>query len=416
MIPNYAIDENLKVEFLLPDPFLNLFVLGISELGMGNVLGQNNSFVLGVSLLGGDNVLGSGNGFSWQELTCSVSDADISIGGAIQDAIYFQPEPATANLTLQGLDYDPTNNPFMRAGTKLRVRVESVDVDRILFQGYIDTINVTYYPNGQNLIQITAFDVYKRLVNSTFAVWDTTSGDPYTYDVLNIIKVAEDSGLGVSPLSQAIKPLPVPEVSETNVSVSSVLNEAVQIALAVIWIDQDTEQLVYIPRIPQIAGGAPEPDFIISADHAPGDVYPYHLCLGEINVFADQDAFFNSLKITLASDDTKVLVRKDQDSIDLYGESAVDVTLNVWVEGVMSEWADNVFRNRTANLVNQVMTPSLDRLGTLTNAAVFTPGTRIRVQYTKNNYNIDGVYTIIKVNHRIDVDNWFTTFELWKEA
>jgi hypothetical protein len=416
MIPDYKIDENLKVEFLLPEPFLNLFVLGISELGMGNVLGQNNSFVLGVSLLGGDNVLGFGNGFSWQEVSCSVSDANISIGGQIQDSIYFQPEPATANLTLQSLEYDPTWNPFIRAGTKIRVRLESVDVDRILFQGYIDTIRVTYYPTGLNLIQITAFDVYKKLVNSTFDVWNTTSATPYTYDVDNIIKIAEQSGLGVSPLSQDIKPLEVPSVNETNVSVSSILNEAVQIALAVIWVDQDTEQLVFIPRIPQTNEVLPEPDFIISADHNPEYPYPVHLCLGEINVFADQDAFFNSLKITLASDDTKVLVRRDQDSIDLYGESAVDVTLNVWVEGIMSEWADNVFRNRTANLVNQVMTPSLDRLGTLTNAAVFTPGTRIRVQYTKNNFNIDGVYTIIKVNHRIDVDNWFSTFELWKEA
>jgi len=27
-----------------------------------------------------------------------------------------------------------------------------------------------------------------------------------------------------------------------------------------------------------------------------------------------------------------------------------------------------------------------------------------------------GYYTIIKVNHDIDVDNWFTTLELWKAA
>jgi hypothetical protein len=55
-------------------------------------------------------------------------------------------------------------------------------------------------------------------------------------------------------------------------------------------------------------------------------------------------------------------------------------------------------------------------LGTLTEAAVFTPGTTVGVSYTKNQLNIVGYYTIIKVSHSIDVDNWFTTLELWKEA
>jgi hypothetical protein len=66
--------------------------------------------------------------------------------------------------------------------------------------------------------------------------------------------------------------------------------------------------------------------------------------------------------------------------------------------------------------VSQVVTPAKDRLGNLTPAAVLTPGTVVGVSYTKNQLNIVGYYTIIKVNHEIDVDNWFTTLELWKAA
>jgi hypothetical protein len=66
--------------------------------------------------------------------------------------------------------------------------------------------------------------------------------------------------------------------------------------------------------------------------------------------------------------------------------------------------------------VNQVVTPTKDRLGTLTEAAVFTPGMTVGVSYTNSQLDIVGFYTIIKVSHRIDVDNWFTTLELWKEA
>jgi hypothetical protein len=118
----------------------------------------------------------------------------------------------------------------------------------------------------------------------------------------------------------------------------------------------------------------------------------------------------------LASDDTEVVVLKDQDSIDLYGESAVDVILNTTDATELARWATTVFTQNPENLVNMVVTPAKDRLGNLTNAAVFTPGTTIGVSYTKDQLDIVGFYTIIKVSHRIDVDNWFTTLELWKEA
>jgi hypothetical protein len=159
------------------------------------------------------------------------------------------------------------------------------------------------------------------------------------------------------------------------------------------------------------------PNYFISNNHPePPFMFLNHLCLGEINVFSDRNAFFNSLKLTLASDDTQVLVRKDQDNIDFYGESAVELTLNLSNYQQLEIWAREVFELRTANLVNRVMTPSLDRKGSLTAAAVFTPGDRIQIEYTNSQFNITGAYTIIKVSHEIDVDNWFTTFEVWKEA
>jgi hypothetical protein len=138
--------------------------------------------------------------------------------------------------------------------------------------------------------------------------------------------------------------------------------------------------------------------------------------MSEINVFSDADAVYNSLNVTLASDDTITVALKDQDSIDLYGESAIDVTLNTTDSTELALWANRVFTNNPQNLVNQVVTPSIDRLGTLTEAAVFTPGMTVGVRYTNTSLNIVGFYTIIKVSHRIDVDNWFTTLELWKEA
>jgi hypothetical protein len=409
MIANFSIEENLKVEFLVPDSEGNTFILGISELGGTDILGGFGEFVLGVSLLGGDDVLAPSSGLKWEQVNCSTSEAHISVGGSVQDAIYFQPSPGTASLTLQSYDLDPTNNKNIRASTKIRIRLESDELDRILFQGTIDTIDVTYYPDGLNLIQITSFDAYKSLVNSRFAVWDTTPiGSSATVDEIFEL-VGIESGLGLSPNSVSLNGK-IPTVDIQNVVVSSVVNEALQVGLGIIWIDQETNQLVVIPR-PATETGTPT-TWIIGNNHGEDQ----HLCMSEINVFSDADAVYNSLNVTLASDDAIFVQLKDQDSIDLYGESAIDVTLNTTDATELSLWANRVFTQNPQNLVNQVVTPAKDRLGTLTQAAVFTPGMTVGVSYTKDQLNIVGFYTIIKVSHRIDVDNWFTTLELWKEA
>ena len=415
MIPNFKIDQNLVVEFLLPDEDGNSFILGISELGGTDVLGGFGEFILGLSLLGGDDVLAPSSGLKWQNVGCETSNAIISIGGSISDAIYFQPEPATAQLTLQTYELDPTVNKNVRANTKIRVRLDSSEIDRVLFVGYIDMIDVTYYPDGPNLIRITAYDIYKSLVNTRIADWDTTAfpaGYATTDEVFELIALKTGVGLSEDSLPTSGR---IPAVDLENVLVPDVINDAIDVGLAIVWLDQDKESLTVIPR-PEAETGGPT-TYIIGNNHpAPGIDDPYHLCLAEINVSSDADAVYNSLKVSLTSDGDTFVFLKDQDSIDLYGESAIDVAINTTDADELARWAEAVYNQAPTKLVSQVVTPAKDRLGTLTEAAVFTPGTLVGVSYTTNQLNIVGYYTVIRVSHEIDVDNWFTTLELWKEA
>jgi hypothetical protein len=411
LITNFSLQDNLFVEFLLPDEDGNSFILGISSLGSDDVLGGYGEFVLGVSLLGGEDVLAPSSGLKWQDVGCETSNAVLSIGGSINDAIYFQPEPATANLTLQSYELDPTVNKNIRANTKIRVRLDSPEIDRVLFVGYIDTIDVTYYPLGPNLIRITAYDIYKSLVNLRIADWDTTTlpaGYATTDDVFEL--VALETGVGLSPNSIATVGR-IPAVQIDNVLVPDVINDAIDVGLAIVWIDQETEELTVIPR-PTSSNGS-STTYVVGNNHSSD---PYHLCLAEINVGSDADAVYNSLKVALTSDDTTFVFRKDQDSIDLYGESAIDVSINTTDATELARWASAVYIQAPQKLVSQVVTPAKDRLGDLTAAAVFTPGTLVGVSYTTNQLDIVGYYTIIRVSHEIDVNNWFTTLELWKEA
>jgi len=409
MITDFKIDENLKVEFLTPDADGTSFILGISQLGGTDLLGGFGEFILGVSLLGGEDVLGPSSGLKWQEVDCSTSRAMITVGGDVVDSIYFEPQPGMVDLELQALNIDPTVNKNIRAATKVRVRVTDEELDRILFQGNIDTISVEYFPNGLNLIRLTAFDAYKSLVNSRFPIWNTTPiGLSATVDeVFELIGI--QSGLGISDKSISLDGK-IPTVNEENKLASSVLLEALQVGQGIIWVDQDTQQLVVIPRPTNATGNSDT--YTIGNNHGE----PKHLCMSEINVFSSADAVYNSLTVSLSSDEGVFVTRKDQDSIDFYGESAIDISLNTTDIDELELWANKVFTQNPENLVNQVQTPAVDRFGTLTDAAVFTPGTTIGISYTKDQLNIVGFYTIIKVSHRIDVDNWFTTLTLWKEA
>jgi hypothetical protein len=415
MIPNFRIEENLVVEFLLPDEDGNSFILGISELGGEDVLGGFGEFVIGVSLLGGEDVLAPSPGLKWQDFSCETASAEISIGGTVADAVYFQPEPATAQVTLQTYDLDPTVNKNIRANTKIRVRLDSPELDRVIFVGFIDMINVTYYPDGPNLIRLTAYDIYKSLVNVRIEDWDTTdlpAGYATTDEVFELIAIK--SGIGLSANSQPTIGK-IPAVQLDNALVPDLINDAIDVGLAVVWIDQGTEELVVIPRP---TGTVVTPTtYTVGNNHpAPGTSDPYHLCLAEINVSSDADDVYNSLKVALVSDEETFVFLKDQDSIDLFGESAIDVLINTTDSDELARWAEAVYRQIPTKLVSQVVTPAIDRLGDLTAAAVFTPGTTIGVSYTTNQLDIVGYYTVIRVSHSIDVDNWFTTLELWKEA
>ena len=413
VLEDFDISEDLKVEFLLPDAVGNLFILGISNLGGDDVLAGANQFLLGISELGGTDVLGGEDviGFTWQAYECSVSNVDISYGGEVIDSLFFQPRPAEADITLQNLTIDPTVNPAMRPGVGVRVRIARGELDQTIYRGYIDQINVAYDQDNRHIMQIQAYDSFKRFVNSRLAILDTEDlevfpdGYATPYEVLEIL--AEQFGTFVNERSTDLQGK-IPGTLLTDFIPNTVTYQAIQIGLAIFWIDPVTEEFVFIARPRELDG---EGKYVIGNQHDEA----LHLCMSDITVVSDIDAVFNSLKVTQLTDlDTSVLIR-NTDSIELYGEFAIDQTLNVTDVDELERWGIAVFNQTSTRLVKEVETPAIDRLGALTHAAVIEPGETINVRYLTPELNINEPYTVTKVSHSIDVNNWFTTLELWKE-
>jgi hypothetical protein len=412
-LEDFDISQDLKVEFLLPDAVGNLFILGISNLGGDDVLAGANQFLLGISELGGTDVLGGEDviGFTWQAYECSVSNVDISYGGEVIDSLFFQPRPAEADITLQNLTIDPTVNPAMRPGVGVRVRIARGELDQTIYRGYIDQINVAYDQDNRHIMQIQAYDSFKRFVNSRLAILDTEDlevfpdGYATPYEVLEIL--AEQFGTFVNERSTDLAGK-IPGTLLTDFIPNTVTYQAIQIGLAIFWIDPVTEEFVFIARPRELDGAG---KYVIGNQHDEA----LHLCMSDITVVSDIDAVFNSLKVSMLTDlETSVLIR-NTDSIELYGEFAIDQTLNVTDVDELEGWGTAVFNQTSTRLVKEVETPAIDRLGALTHAAVIEPGETINVRYLTPELNINEPYTVTKVSHSIDVNNWFTTLELWKE-
>lgn len=410
IVEDFNIATDIKVEFLLPDEEGNTFILGISTLGGDDVLGGFGVFILGESLLGGTDVLGTSNAFLWQPAEAVVSQFEMNLGGSIDNNIFFQPEAASARLQLQSYAWDPNVNKNIRTNTAIRLRLDDGVVNHTLFTGYVDTITVNYIPGGLNLISISAYDLYKQIVNTRIATYDTTDYEVgYVTPLQAIERVLQDTGYAISSDSAATEGK-IPTTTETNIVANSIINEALQVGLGVLWVDPEAESLIFRPRPTTATGTATT--WIIGNNHGNA----YHLCLSDITVAADADTIFNSLKVSLASDSETFIALQDTDSIELYGESSSDVTLNVTDEIELTRWAYEVFSVTANKLVKQVETPTIDRLGNLTEAALFQPGILVGIDFEREQLHIQDFYTITKVSHEINVNGWYTTLELWKES
>jgi hypothetical protein len=410
-VADFDIATDVKVEIFIPNAAGDVFILGVSELGGTDKLGGDGQFTLGYSLLGGSDVLSDGSGaysFIWQPIECSVSKMDISLGGQIQSNITFQPEPADLSLTIQSWTFDPNNNSSVRSGTRVRVRLDDGTVNHTLFAGFIETIAVTYRPDGPNLIQLTAFDGHKRLVNFRIEDWDTTGYGAAISPTDQIDELATATGNVLSSYSDILPGL-IPTSEQTNTIANTYLNDALQVGLGIFWINPETNELEVRIR-PQVVTSAMT-TYTIGNNH--GD--PNHLCMSDIRINSNSDSQINDLKVALTSDAETYVIVKDQDSIELFGELSQDISINTTDSTELTRWANSVLTGAPTKQVEMVATPSLDRQRNLTEAALFTPGTYIGVNYQTENINIVDYYTVVKARQSVDVNNWFTTLELWKE-
>jgi hypothetical protein len=367
-------------------------------------------------------------------LGCSIARADLSIGGSVKDDLYFQAQPAEAQILLQTYRFDPSANSAFRPGVPVRIKLTKDPTDQIIWSGVVDTIGASYEIDGKNLMSLKAYDSMKNLLNTRIPLFDSETVEGFVTPYEQMELIAEQFGTSMHSSSEDTGG-EIPSELLDNVIPNVLIFDAIQVGQALFWLDPITQEFVFVPRpdpsiipdFPVGAGyftlgqsllggldvlGSGNPVYTVGNNHESF----YHLCMSNIDTLADGDSVFNSLKVTLENDNTTSVLVEDEDSISLYGRYAQDVILNTTSEAELTRWANSVFNQSPTNLVKSVETPARDRTGTLTEAAFLLPGELLGVDFEQDILHIKDYYTITKVSHYIDPDNWLTTLDLWKEA
>lgn len=393
VINDFDIATDLKVEMLLAEAARNVFVLGISTLGGTNVLGDDTS----------------GN-VTWQDLACEVNAVNTSIGGSIGSNVFFQADSGKAEIRMQSWTFDPNNYPFIRPGVEVRVKAKRGGYEFILWHGTLDDITVTYAPNQQNQIRVMATDFWALLVNRRFDFEPTTALLPSEAIQLAIDEVAA-TGFVIPYDSFSINPeWYMTGTPQMNTTFGQVASNCLTTGLGFIAINPSTGYLEYRPRAQ--TGG-----YVYTIGNNHGE--PNHLCMSDLDSEMRSDQVFNSTLVTqkyeYLGDPVFSELYTDQDSIDLFGQRSEDFTVDLATTADADAWAQAVFAPKPITVVTSVTTPAIDRSRNLTEAIEFMPGDTVRVLYSNDDIDIDTVYTVTRVRHIIDVNNWFTTLEVWKE-
>ena len=393
VLTDFDIATDLKVEMYLPQGVSNVFVLGVSLLGGPDVLGDDSSGTL-----------------AWQDLACEVNRVQTSIGGSIASNVYFQADSGKADIQLQSWTFDPNTYSYIRPGTPVRVRLNRDAYDRVLWNGTVDNIDVTYAPDQPNQITIEATDFWALLVNRRFDFEPTTALVPSAAIQLAIDEVAA-TGFVIPFDSFSINPeWQMSGTPALNTTFGAVAADCLTTGLGFIHIDPNTGYLIYRPRA--VSG---VPTYTVGNNHGDSG----HLCMVDLDTVTHSEDIYNTVLVNQKNEYlgnpkfSELYI--DQDSIDLFGQRSEDFTVDLATTVDADAWANAVFTPKPVTRVQQVVTPAIDRNRDLTAAAEFMPGDYVGVVYQTENINIDTNYTVTRVRHSIDVNNWFTTLETWKE-
>lgn len=369
-------------------------------------------FQLGFSVLDGPDVLGDSvtDYFTSVQIQADVVSLDTTEGASFEQGLLSKLETGTATIGLQTTEFDPYATNYLRVGTFIQVTCSGIGE---LFSGYLDLADMTYNVDGSMNLTLTCSDDSKKWLTKIIPDFDLVAlvghAEPYTVpEILQaLLDLYPDFVYSITDPADYVAR--IPDISGVDVPFADVLTTI-----------QDAEQsFMYYWNgalsVDYRGGLTPPPGYTanISIGNQHDVIGPEHICATNIDVALSTDDLPNKIVASLA-DGSYTVTKTNQDMIDLFGENAYDVSVNLFNDADLDAWANALSSRNQVKRVKSVQAKAISDLNSINGMATFNPGQLLEVYFVRGATNIREIYAATRVSHSIAVDGWTTTLDLWK--
>jgi hypothetical protein len=145
------------------------------------------------------------------------------------------------------------------------------------------------------------------------------------------------------------------------------------------------------------------------------DVTAAHIPPTYINVASSSADIVSTINASLTWDPGTTITMVDTDQADLYGNSTLDIELNLADSDNLSNWAFYALTLTGNQNIKSISVDALDhRNMNLHHVYEMEPAECVLVNVQANGINVNENYLISKVTHMITPDTWQTDLELWR--
>jgi len=145
------------------------------------------------------------------------------------------------------------------------------------------------------------------------------------------------------------------------------------------------------------------------------DVTAHHIPPTYINVASSSADIVSTINASLTWDPGTTITMVDTDQADLYGNSTLDIELNLADSDNLSNWAFYALTLTGNQNIKSISVDGFDhRNMKLHEVYEMEPAECVLVNVQANGINVNENYLISKVTHMITPDTWQTDLELWR--
>lgn len=315
----------------------------------------------------------------------------------------------TGSITLVAQDADPLDGYFIKVNSPVRLTFLGYPFggsDLDWWFGYVKGIQKDTDATGVTRVVLTIGDQIEQLMNTETTITvvpDQTFADRWTsiYDVvagdLPVINTRTAGGFTF------------PGIDIFEVPLNETITETMQGELG--WLVTGRLNGIYPMSHGYLRDTlAGTPSYEIHQDVTDSHIPPTY-----INVSSDSTAIVSTINASLTWDAGTTFTLTDTDQADLYGNSTLDIAVNLADADNLSNWTYYALSLTGQQNIKSLSVDAVDhRNGKLHDVYLMEPGECALVNVQKAGISVNENYLISKVIHSITPDTWLTDLELWR--